>query len=188
MIRAGGKSVARKWSTATPKSSPAKYTRSTGRTKVGRQHSHRRDSDRLDVDKQKHRFQSLDLGQSVASGGRSITKFAHGFPFSAGQSRIIRLSGVSFIEQNMNTDMIAAYPESERAIIVGRPMWATVAFFVFVASLLGVIVTMTHTLRLFGPSIEFSPAEMAGIILMPLVLAAFLVWYSKFAENRTWIS
>jgi hypothetical protein len=119
------------------------------------------------------------------------------------------LGSINFFVQ-MNADMIVAYPESERAIIVGRPMWATVAFgvavlggaigsallllkksvafYVFVASLLGVVVTMTHTLGLFGPSIEFSPAEMAGIILMPLVLAAFLVWYSKFAENRTWIS
>jgi hypothetical protein len=28
---------------------------------------------------------------------------------------------------------------------------------------------------------------MAGTILMPLVLATFMVWYTKYAENRTWI-
>jgi hypothetical protein len=118
------------------------------------------------------------------------------------------LGSINFFVQ-MNPDMIAAYPESEQAIIVGRPTWATVAFavavlggsfgsvllllrksaafYLFVPSLLGVIVAMTHALGLFGPSIEFSAAEMAGTILMPLVLATFMVWYTKYAENRTWI-
>ena len=58
------------------------------------------------------------------------------------------------------------------------------AFYLFVASLLGVIVTMIHTL---GSGIDFSPGEIIGIILMPLVLAAFLIWYSKQAENKGWI-
>ena len=62
------------------------------------------------------------------------------------------------------------------------------AYYLFIASLLGVIVTMTHTLGKFGPTIDFSPFEILGIILMPLVLAAFLIWYSKQVENKGWIS
>ena len=111
----------------------------------------------------------------------------------------------NFIVQ-LNPDMLAAYRESERAIIEGRPAWATgafaiavfggalgclllllrksAAFYLFVASILGVIVTMIHTL---GVGIDFGVAEISGIILMPLVVAAFLIWYSKQAERKGWI-
>ena len=115
------------------------------------------------------------------------------------------MGGINFIVQ-MNPDMLAAYRESERAIIEGRPAWATgafalavfggtlgclllllrrsVAFYVFIASLLGVIVTMNHTL---GVGIDFGLGEILGIILMPLVVAAFLIWYSKLVESKGWI-
>jgi hypothetical protein len=113
---------------------------------------------------------------------------------------------INFFVQ-MNPEMLEAYRESERAIIEGRPAWATgafalavfggalgslllllrksAAFYLFIASLLGVIVTMTHTL---GVGIDFGPGEILGIILMPLVVAAFLIWYSKQAERKAWIS
>jgi hypothetical protein len=29
---------------------------------------------------------------------------------------------------------------------------------------------------------------MLGIILMPLVVAAFLIWYAKLAESKAWVS
>jgi hypothetical protein len=115
--------------------------------------------------------------------------------------------GVINFFMQMNPDMIAAYRDSERAIIEGRPTWATGAFviavfggalgcillllrksaayYIFMASLLGVIVTMIHTL---GIGIDFGPGEILGIILMPLVVAAFLIWYSKQAQNKGWIS
>jgi len=107
----------------------------------------------------------------------------------------------------MNADLLATYTESERAIVEGRPAWATGAFaiavfggvigslllmlrksaayYLFIASLLGVIVTMIHSLA--GSTIDFSPFEIAGIILMPLVVATFLIWYSKQAESKGWI-
>ena len=113
---------------------------------------------------------------------------------------------INFFVQ-MNPDVLATYRESERAIVEGRPAWATGAFaiavfggalgclllllrksaayYLFIASLLGVIVTMTHTL---GVGIDFGLGEILGIILMPLVVAAFLIWYSKQAESKGWIS
>lgn len=103
----------------------------------------------------------------------------------------------------MNTDVLNAYRESERVIIEGRPTWSTGAFaiavfggalgslllllrksatfYVLIASLLGVIVTMTHTL---GVGIDFGLGEILGIILMPLVAAAFLIWCAKQAESK----
>ncbi len=115
------------------------------------------------------------------------------------------MGAINFVAQ-MNPDTLAAYRESERAMIEGRPAWATVAFaiavfggalgcvllllkrsaafYLFIASLLGVIVTMMHTL---GAGIDFGLGEILGIILMPLVLAAFLIWYAKLAESKDWI-
>ncbi len=112
---------------------------------------------------------------------------------------------INFFVQ-MNPDVLTAYRESERAIVEGRPAWATggfaiavfggalgclllllrksAAYYVFIASLLGVIVTMIHTL---GVDIDFGIGEILGIILMPLVVAAFLIWYSKWAESKCWI-
>ena len=113
---------------------------------------------------------------------------------------------INFFAQ-MNPDVLAAYRVSERAIVEGRPAWATGAFaiavfggtlgclllllrksaacYVFIASLLGVIVTIAHSL---GVGIDFGLGEILGIILMPLVVAVFLIWYSKLAEGRDWIS
>ena len=113
---------------------------------------------------------------------------------------------INFFVQ-MNPEMLDAYRESERAIIEGRPVWATAAFagamfggalgcllllfkksaatYMFIASLIGVIVTMIHAL---GAGIEFGLGEVLGIILMPLALPVFLIWYSKWTESKGWIS
>jgi len=122
---------------------------------------------------------------------------------------IWNVMGVMNYIVQMDANAIAAYPESHRAIIVGRPAWATGAFaiavfggtlgcillllrkptavYLFMASLLGVAVTMIHTLGIVGSTAGFSLLEIFMMVLMPLVVAAFLVWYSKYAERRSWI-
>ncbi|MCH8334971.1 MAG: hypothetical protein IIC61_03670 [Proteobacteria bacterium] len=119
------------------------------------------------------------------------------------------LGSVNFLVQ-MNADMVAAMPETARAIIGGRPAWATgsfaiavfggavggllllfrksAAYYLFIASLLGTIVTMIHTIRIASSTIDFSLFEIVVMILMPLVVAAFLIWYSKQAGSKGWIS
>ncbi len=116
---------------------------------------------------------------------------------------------INFFVQ-MNADVLAAMPESHRAIVEGRPAWATggfaiavfggalgclllllrksAAYYLFIASLLGVIVTVTHTLGMASSTIDLTPFEISGYILMPLLVAAFLIWYSKQAESKGWIS
>lgn len=113
--------------------------------------------------------------------------------------------GVVNYFMQMNPDVLEMYRESERAIIAGRPAWATGGFaiavfggalgslllllrkslatYLFIASLVGVIGAMLHTL---GAGIEFGVGEILGIILMPLVVAAFLIWYSKYVEGKGW--
>ena len=107
---------------------------------------------------------------------------------------IWNVAGVVNYFAQMNPDALAAYREAERAIVEGRPASATGAFaiavfggalgslllllrksaayYLFIASLLGVIATMTHTL---GVGIDFGLGEILGIILMPLAVAALLI-------------
>ena len=118
------------------------------------------------------------------------------------------LGAVNFFVQ-MDADAVASFPESARAIIDGRPVWATrgfaisvfggalgglllllrnsAAYYLFVASLLGTTVTMIHTIDVARSTIDFTAVEILVMILMPLLVAAFLIWYSKQARNRSWI-
>lgn len=117
------------------------------------------------------------------------------------------MGGVNYVAQ-MNPEMVASMPETHRAIIEGRPAWATAGFaiavfggvlgciflllrkadaiYIFIASLLGVIVTMTHTLGIDTSTIRFDKFEIVMMIVMPLVVAAFLIWYAKRAETKGW--
>ena len=123
---------------------------------------------------------------------------------------IWNVMGVINFFMQMNADALASFPESHRAIIEGRPAWATGAFaiavfggalgclllllrksaayYLFIASLLGVIVQLIHTLGIARSTINFNPLDILMIILMPLVVAAFLIWYSKWAGSKGWIS
>ncbi len=116
------------------------------------------------------------------------------------------LGSINFFAQ-MNPDVLATYRESERAIVEGRPVWATVGFalavfggvigcflllirksaslYLFTASLAGVIVTLIHALSV---RIDFGLGEILGIILMPLVVAGFLIWYSRLVMGKGWVS
>ncbi|KPJ92273.1 MAG: hypothetical protein AMJ53_09705 [Gammaproteobacteria bacterium SG8_11] len=108
-----------------------------------------------------------------------------------------------------NLEFVATLPETHRAIIEGRPAWATggfaigvfggaigcllllfrksTSFYVFVASLLGIIVTMIHTTDVASSKINFSAAEIFVMILLPIIVAAILIWYTKLAIRKSWI-
>ena len=113
---------------------------------------------------------------------------------------------VNFIIQ-MIPDMVANYPESERAIIEGRPVWATSGFALavfggalgcillllrkstaislFILALFGVGLTMAHALT---SGIPYSMGEIAGIIIMPIAVAMFLIWFAKFSQRKGWLA
>jgi len=109
-----------------------------------------------------------------------------------------------------NLEFVSKLPETHRAIIEGRPAWATGGFAVgvfggtlgcllllfrkssaiqvFIASLLGIIVTMIHTINIASSKISFSLSEIIMMILLPVIVAAGLVWYTKHAMNKNWIN
>jgi hypothetical protein len=110
----------------------------------------------------------------------------------------------------MNPESVASFPESHRAIIEGRPNWATAgfavavfggllgaalllfrrfsAFYLFVLSLLGTIVTMVHTMSVIGESDKFQVSDLAIMVVMPIILAVVMVWYPTMAKKRGWLS
>ena len=117
------------------------------------------------------------------------------------------MTAINFVGQT-NAEFIASMPESHQAIIEGRPLWGTLAFaiaafgglaggvllllrkgislYLFLASLLGVMVQMFPNLKLAG-EIQFGPGELFMMMVMPLVVAAFLTWYANQTKTKGWL-
>lgn len=116
---------------------------------------------------------------------------------------------INFLMQG-NADVVAAFPETHRTLIEGRPAWATAAFaiavfggalacilllfrksaayYVFIASLLGVMVVLLHSLGIMaGSAIDFSHFEIVMMFLMSPMVSVLLIWYSKQSMNKGWI-
>ena len=99
---------------------------------------------------------------------------------------------------------LAAMPEWWRAVVASRPGWATAAmmvavfcgvlgcillllrksaaFYLFVASLAGVIVTMSHAVGVPGAGAR----QIFEAIVMPVVVGLFLIWYARLAARKGW--
>jgi len=119
------------------------------------------------------------------------------------------LGAMNFIVQ-MDTAVVAAMPETHRAIIEGRPLWATAGFavamfagvlgcvllllrksnaiYLFILSLLGVLVQLMHTLKVAFTKIELSSYEGAMMIASPVLVALLLIWFTKRATSRGWLN
>ena len=116
---------------------------------------------------------------------------------------VYNLAGVANFVSQLNPEVVAAMPEPYRALIEGRPAWATGAFalavvggalgcllllfrksaanYVFMASLLGGIVTMIHALS--------AGAASGALIgnLVQLVVTALLLGYTVRSERVGWV-
>ena len=120
------------------------------------------------------------------------------------------LGGAMNFFVQLDGNAVESFPETHRAIINDRPLWATVgfamsvfcgivgsfmllfkksaAYYVFMGSLIGTVLTMIHTIRIANYTIDFKPVEILVMIVMPLIVAIFLVWYAKQAACKGWIS
>lgn len=114
------------------------------------------------------------------------------------------LGCINFFSQ-MNTDAVASMPEIYRTIFESRPAWGTaafalavfggflgcllllfrklVAFYVLIASVVGAVAAQIPFLGMAG-----FPVEAWVGWLSQVAVGVFLVWYSRFAKNRNWIS
>jgi hypothetical protein len=118
------------------------------------------------------------------------------------------MGAINFLMQ-MSPDTVAGFPDSHRAIIIDRPLWATGGFGVSVfggalgcallllrravavpvlfVAFLGTAVTMVHTVRVGQTLVSFSMAEVVVMIALPLIVLAVLVRFGRSAQRRGWI-
>ena len=119
------------------------------------------------------------------------------------------LGGVMAYMGQMDPDTLAQMPESARTMIESRPAWATGAFaiavwggalgciilllrksiaiYAFAASALGVLVQFTYELGMAGSTVSLGPGDVAMAVMIP-VIALFLIWYTRLATDKNWIS
>lgn len=102
-------------------------------------------------------------------------------------------------------EALAALPEAERALYTDTPGWVTSAYAiavwggslglllrqawavpVFVISLVAILVQMGHALFM-SALLEVQGAAAAILPLLIVVIAAYLVWFSRSAAQRGWI-
>lgn len=118
------------------------------------------------------------------------------------------LGVLNFLVQT-NPESLQNYPAAERAIIEGRPFWATLGFaasvfggfiasvllflkkkasyFGFVVSLVGTLINTAYTASIALSQFEISGAAILIIVLMPNSVSAFYVWYSRYVRNKFWV-
>ncbi len=118
------------------------------------------------------------------------------------------MSGLNFFVQ-MDAEVLSKMPESHRAIVEGRPAWATLGFAVaaiagimgclalllrrsiairlFVISLVGVLVTMIHTIVVAMTKHSFSGSDIMMMIVSPILVAILLIVFALRARSRGWI-
>ena len=111
------------------------------------------------------------------------------------------LGGSANYLMQMNLDFVAGMPETHRAIIEGRPAWATggfaigvfggalgcillmfrssTAIYLFLISLLGIVLTMVHTVNVAMSPVEFSIGELAIMVVAPVIVAMGLLWFAR---------
>lgn len=115
------------------------------------------------------------------------------------------LGSLNFLMQ-LGADNLDMYRPVERAIIDGRPLWATGGFALsvvagalgglllllrrslalpaFALSLAGALLTTVHSATVDA---AFSTAETVVILILPNVVAALLLGYAKFARDKGWV-
>lgn len=113
------------------------------------------------------------------------------------------MGSINFMVQ-MNPEMVANFPDEAQSLISNRPLWATImfalavfggvlaevllllkkamAYYLFIASFLGVVITNIHTFQVT------SATELWLGSTMSLIIAAFLIWYSKFVIAKGWVN
>ena len=117
---------------------------------------------------------------------------------------------MAYIAQvTMSEQALAALSAAERQLYETTPAWANGAFavavwagavgclflllkrssayFLFVASLAGVIIQMIHSFFISNSFEVFGPGGMIMPVMIFLI-ACFLVWFSVYARRQNWLS
>ena len=112
---------------------------------------------------------------------------------------------MNFMAQMFAGDL-SFMPEWWRAVIESRPLWATVAMavavfggvlgaillllrksaaiYLFILSLNGAVLAIVHAVGVAGAG----PRQIFEAVVMPVVVAGFMIWYAKLARRRGWFN
>ena len=118
---------------------------------------------------------------------------------------VFNLMGCMNYISQMNAEMVASMPDVYRAIAESRPAWGTGAFAtaVFGGALGCLLLLLRKSAAVYVLVVSIVGAAIAQIPflgmadfpveawigwLSQLVVGAFLIWYSKRAEDKGWIS
>ena len=118
--------------------------------------------------------------------------------------------GIANYMMQMKPEFVASMPETHQAIINSRPAWATGGFAIgvfggfigclllllrkplagmaFMISLMGIFVTMIHSLQVVMANETFSVSEIFVMIVLPIVVANFLIGLTFYAIKSNWLS
>lgn len=142
---------------------------------------------------------------------KSTNKPSVGFWIIGVIALIWNLMGVfAYITQvNMTDEVIAALPDAERALYENVPAWVTGAFaiavfggalgcvlllfrkklasLVFIISLVGIVAQMVYSFMLSKAAEVYGPGGMVMPVMVVLI-GVFLVWHSKQATAKGWLS
>lgn len=150
-----------------------------------------------------------DLNGETAMSDQARRAVHWSFWVIAALTLIWNLLGVANFVIQLNPENVAAMPETHRAIVEGRPFYATFGFAagvfggaigciallfrrklatpLFIASFIGVLLTVVHSLSI-ADTAPFSLFETFMMIIMTIVIAAFLIWYARWASAKGWIA
>ena len=113
------------------------------------------------------------------------------------------MGSANIVLQRVAPDL-EAMPEWWRAVVASRPAWATgamlvavfggligcvllllrksAALYLFVAALLGTVVTMSHAVGVPGAG----PRQIVEAVVLPVAVGLFLIWYARLAHRKRW--
>lgn len=120
------------------------------------------------------------------------------------------LMGVANFIWQLMPGALESFPPSHRAIIEGRPLWATLGFalavfggsvgclvlllrkgpavVIFAVSLFGVMIAMAHSVFIVKSLTAMTVTDSVLTVVLPLLIAAFLLWYAHSARKKRWIA
>lgn len=120
------------------------------------------------------------------------------------------VGGIINYMMQMKPDFVASMPETHQTIINGRPTWATGGFavgvfggtigclllmlkkplagLVLMISLVGIFVTMIHTLNALVASGEVSVGVILQMVILPILVANLLFGLTFYAIKKNWLS
>ena len=118
------------------------------------------------------------------------------------------LGAMAYVGQAMaGPEVLEQMDEATRSMIENRPAWATAAFafavwggtlgsilllvrkglaeIVFIVSLVGILVQMVYNLFVAEQTIDYGPADIAMVVMIPLI-GVYLIWVARKMKANGW--